>query len=333
MQFISYNQELATANLLFKRLFSNIWIIRSNGERVKVTCALDQRSRIFKNLENKGKDGVYKLPFIGITRTGISKNTERLANLNNEVKYSPSSKNRSYDLYTPVPIDITYQVTIVTKFPGDVDRILSNFIPFFNKDLFVQAQHPKFDNITLMSQVVMEDSISEERPDELDPTQDDFQVVTCNFLFKTYIFCGNYKAGETRQKMISYVSTYVSTGISTEISTGISTGISTEISTYYDPEQSSVVSTEISTEVSTEISTEISAEVSAEVSSEVSTVIDVIYDGFTPMIQKIDLGFYGVPNGMSYDEYFKRVDAGDILPDYDHFRLSVDQDDKMVWIV
>lgn len=296
---------MATANLLFKRLFSNIWIIRSNGERVKVTCALDQRSRIFKNLENKSKDGVYKLPFIGITRTGISKNTERLANLNNEVKYSSSSKNRSYDLYTPVPIDITYQVTIVTKFPGDVDRILSNFIPFFNKDLFVQAQHPKFDNITLMSQVVMEDSISEERPDELDPTQDDFQVVTCNFLFKTYVFCGNYKAGETRQKMISYVSTYISTGISTEISTDISTGISTEIS----------------------------AEVSAEVSSEVSTVIDVIYDGFTPMIQKIDLGFYGVPNGMSYDEYFKRVDAGDILPDYDHFRLSVDQDDKMVWIV
>jgi hypothetical protein len=43
-----------------------------------------------------------------IQRTGITKNNDRLTNVNNEVKYSSHSQITNYNLYTPVPIDITY---------------------------------------------------------------------------------------------------------------------------------------------------------------------------------------------------------------------------------
>ena len=188
---------MAYANLLFKRLFSNIVITRKseNEEKdIKVKCIIGNRSRIFKDLENREKAANYSLPMIVIMRTGVQRNSERLSKLHNEILNSTSSKAIIYDLYTPVPIDIEYSVTIISKYPGDNDMIMSNFIPFFNSDLFVSSIHPKFNNLSYSSQIIMNDSISEEHPDEFDETTDDITVTTFNFTFKTFIFAGSKKA-------------------------------------------------------------------------------------------------------------------------------------------
>ena len=58
---------------------------------------------------------------------------------------------RDYNLYTPIPVDITYTVSMISKVPGDIDRIISNFILFFNKDVFVSHKHPKFPNLKFSS--------------------------------------------------------------------------------------------------------------------------------------------------------------------------------------
>lgn len=92
MEIHSYNQELAIASTQFKRFFNNISIRRANGEESKFRCVIGNRSRIFKNLENPNKNGLYSLPMIIIQRTGITKNNDRLTNINNEVKHSSSSR-------------------------------------------------------------------------------------------------------------------------------------------------------------------------------------------------------------------------------------------------
>jgi len=196
MEIRSFNNELAFSSILFKRLFSNIVIERHIGNQkkeIEVQCVIGNRSRIIKNLENRSKDGIYKLPMIVITRTGIQRNAERLSNLHNEILKSPSSKHIIYDLYTPTPIDISYTVTILTKYPSDNDMIMSNFIPFFNSDLFVSCQHPKFTNLRFDNQVIMNDSITEEHPEDLSGEDNDFIITTLNFIFKTYIFAGSNK--------------------------------------------------------------------------------------------------------------------------------------------
>lgn len=200
MEIHSYNQELAIANSQFKRLFNNISVIKRN-EEIPFKCVIGNRSRIFKNLENPEKNGEYTLPMIIIQRTGITKNSDRLTNINNEVKYSSHSKRINYDLYTPVPIDINYEVTFVSKYPDDIDRALGNIIPFFNKDVFVRQEHPKFDGLFLKCQVIMDDSITEEHPDELGPEVDDVVVCRCQFVFKTWIFCGNNVASSKNNKV------------------------------------------------------------------------------------------------------------------------------------
>lgn len=129
---------------------------------------LGQRSRILKNLENPEKRGNMKLPMIVINRTGYTRNGDRLNNLNNEVKYEMTSSYRKYHLMAPVPVDISYDVTIIAKYPADIDKIASNFMVFFNSDIFVSCEHPKYQGIKLNNQVVMSDSVSEDHPDEFD---------------------------------------------------------------------------------------------------------------------------------------------------------------------
>ena len=115
MEIHSYNQELAIANLQFIRLFNNIQIQNKDGKITNVQCVIGNRSRIFKNLENPNREGEYSLPMIIVQRTGITKNDDRLTNVNNEVKYATRNNVFNYNLYTPVPRDISYSVTVASK--------------------------------------------------------------------------------------------------------------------------------------------------------------------------------------------------------------------------
>lgn len=62
-----------------------------------------------------------KLPMIVINRTGYARSPDRLNSMHNEIKYELTSKYRKYDLLTPVPIDISYDVTVISKWPSDID--------------------------------------------------------------------------------------------------------------------------------------------------------------------------------------------------------------------
>lgn len=90
-----------------------------------------------------------RLPMIVINRTGYTRNGDRLNNLHNEVKYELGSASRKYELMTPVPVDIEYEVSIVSKYPSDIDKIASNFMVFFNSDIYVSCEHPKYQGLKL----------------------------------------------------------------------------------------------------------------------------------------------------------------------------------------
>ena len=201
MEIRSYNKELALANLMFLRIFNNIRIDKPmpNGtvKEIKVNCVFGNRSRIIKGLENPDRRATYKLPIICINRTGYSRQGDRLNNIHNEVKYEITSSNRLYDIITPVPIDISYDVIIISKDPADIDMIASNFMVFFNPDVYVSCEHPKYKGIKLNNQVIISDSVTEDHPDELDGTADDIITSTFNFTFKTYLFGGSRQAASS----------------------------------------------------------------------------------------------------------------------------------------
>lgn len=296
MEFQSYNEELAIGTLLFRSLFANIRIGRTNdkGEetQLQVPCVLGQRSRIMKNLENPEKRGNIKLPMIVINRTGYSRNGDRLNNLHNEVKYEISSSDRRYQLMAPVPVDITYDVSIIAKYPADIDKIASNFMVFFNSDIYVSCQHPKYEGIKMNNQVIMSDSVSEEHPDEFDSTQDDIMTSTFNFTFKTFLFGGTRQAKLIPQQILSSVT-------SSFISSEIVELKPDEIDQFQKEHPNQCVSAVLTTWVTADITSYVdNPETSADV-----------YDDI-PIVNKIDFGFYVVPSKHEIEPYIQSVDNG-----------------------
>ncbi len=199
MELISYNSELIYAQAQFQRLFNNIRLRRkdSKGNEIIVPCLFSQRSRVMKNLENPDR-GKITLPAIYINRTGIERNADRVSNANEHLK-SQVGGAIDYDAYVPVPINLTFELTMVTKYPEDMDILLSNFIPFFNQDLYVRLKHPKIEGEKLNHQVIWDGSISEEWPDEIEPADHDIQIATTSFTFKTWIFAGSDLIAEAKR--------------------------------------------------------------------------------------------------------------------------------------
>ena len=299
MEIQTYNAELAIANLMFKQQFNNIIIQRSdakgNQKSIHVMCVNGQKSRIFKNWQNAEKKSMYKLPLIIISRTGYSRQPNRVNNIHNEVKYEMTSKYRSYDLMTPIPIDISYDVTIVSKYPTDIDQIASNFMIFYNSDIYVSCRHPKYEGIMLNNQIVMSDSVSEENLDEISPDADDLITTTFQFTFKTYLFGGNKTA--SKKQRISVLSSY-DKDIIKELDAKSAIQYATE-----NPDAFlSVTEKQHVTEQVEVLSNNISGD---------------IYDGLVPTINTFDVRFYPTPHLCSHAEYIDAVDNKYLDETYD----------------
>lgn len=292
MEFQSYNAELGIANLLFQRLFNNIRIERSNekGEKtqIKIQCVMGQRSRILKNLQNPERRGNLTVPLIIIERTGFQRQGDRLSNLHNEIKYELTPAKRIYELMAPIPIDISYNVTIIAKYPQDLDKIESNFMVFFNSDLFVSFEHPKYEGLKINSQVIMNDGVTEENLSELDGTQDDLVSSQFSFIFKTYLFSGTQQAKLIHPQIISsFTSSFISSVV-------------VEI----QPEDIDRFQAEHPTQAVSALST---VDLTTDMSVYVDNISSEIYDN-VPIVGNLDFGFYTIPKMEDIYSYMLSVD-------------------------
>lgn len=191
MEVQSFNNEFGLAQLQFGQIFTGIKLSRKyKGKPIYVPCVFGQRSRILKNLENPSTDAVSPLPVIVITRNGFVRDSERVANLHLDKQLSPYKGKYDPNVMTPQPINITYTVAAITKYPKDMDEILTNFLVFFNQDVYVRTSHPKLPDEYQKSQIVWDGSVSEEWPDQLDSTAGDVQICTTTFIYKTYLYGG-----------------------------------------------------------------------------------------------------------------------------------------------
>lgn len=308
MEFISYNAELALANILFQRVFANIRIERTdkngNTSWLKVPCVFGQRSRILKGLENAERRSMYKLPMIAINRTGYQRQGDRLNSLHNEVKYEISSKRRLYERLTPVPIDISYDVSVIAKYQADIDKIASNFMVFFNSNVFVSQEHPKYEGIRLNNEIIMSDSVSEEHPDELDPGADDVITSNFSFTFKTYLFGGTEKA---KKRPPVQLSTVMQTVVSSYV---VEFKGDDEIKQFISQSGHGPLSATFTQEV----------EVPVEVSTYVPGLSSDEYEDGVPIIKSLNFGFYAVPKKEDIDQYILSVD-NELIAKHGHFTV------------
>ena len=192
MKYRSYNAEFRTSTAQLLDVFSSIVIDRRDNknvvqELIRVPCVFGQRDRVLKSLENKDK--TLKVPLITLSITSMTRDPGRAYDLQQRLVYQTSGlpnliKN------APVPMNIGFTLSVVTKTHSDLDQIASNFIPFCNPDFYVVWPHPKQPTQNIKAQVIWDGNLNVEWPEDVAESDPYRIIANTEFTYKTWIFPG-----------------------------------------------------------------------------------------------------------------------------------------------
>jgi hypothetical protein len=91
-------------------------------------------------------------------------------------------------LQQPVPIDLTINMTILTRFQEDYDQIVTNFIPYFDPYIIVSWRTPSMPDYEIRSQVVWSGNVTATYPYDINATTVARVEGTTSFTFKGWLF-------------------------------------------------------------------------------------------------------------------------------------------------
>lgn len=137
-----YHQRIRNSVALFGRLFSDIYVMRKNGDNdgistVKVPLSYAPRRKYIERLlENpdltKDTQVAIKLPRMSFEITNIAYDAARqLAKTSNFNKVG-SNVNQRAKFYAPIPYNIDFQLNIYAKTQDDALQIVEQIIPYFS---------------------------------------------------------------------------------------------------------------------------------------------------------------------------------------------------------
>jgi len=190
----TFHFELRDLVCQFEDFLNEIVIRRYNAERVKQdSVKLDlkwgHKQRVLHDIINK--QGHITLPLIAVTLGGIKRDKDRVFNKHTGHLMHGLSANYYNQLLQPVPVDITLNISIMTRYQIDMDQILTNFIPY--TDPYVVVSWPWPDPITgkvleIRSAVMWNEDVQMEYPTELQATDALRFMANTSFTLKGWLF-------------------------------------------------------------------------------------------------------------------------------------------------
>jgi hypothetical protein len=178
----------------FVGAFDDVTIKRFNKQRepknqVKVRYIYAPKSRILHNLVNKAEH--ITLPAIAVTVGGIQRAKDRV--FNKTYGMYLKNTNDAQKIKTPIPIDITVNMSIITRYTADMDQIISNFVPYNNPYVVISwkvptAQLGNFSDLEIRSHVHWNEDISYEYPNEITDSDPWRLIVNTSFKIEGWLF-------------------------------------------------------------------------------------------------------------------------------------------------
>ena len=122
-------------------IFSNIWYLDPNNDKVKIACSTSKMDRV---TGRKAQDNNRVLPYISINEAGITYSDERRKSSNLLVSESfwDAKEKRAKRILslTPIAVDVNYEINIWSKFVEDLDTIRLSVFSLFNPDLTIRTK-------------------------------------------------------------------------------------------------------------------------------------------------------------------------------------------------
>ena len=150
MKLQTYHFEIKDLVTQFVTAFDDIIINRYDKNRVaqnkvQVRYVYAPKQRVLYDLVNLAQN--ITVPVVSVSISNISRDEARVFNKINGYYFASgtsdvTSGSTSVHYNSPVPVNITINMSILTKFQTDMDQILSNFIPYNNPYIIISWKVP-----------------------------------------------------------------------------------------------------------------------------------------------------------------------------------------------
>ena len=188
----AFHFEIKNLLTQFVAAFDDVVISRYNKNR-EVRYVFAPKQRVMYDIINKAQN--LTLPVVAINLTGISRDNDRDFN-KLAYSYVPAQEKNSSKVSAkfpmPVPVNLDVSMSILARYMGDVDQIISNFVPYNNPYIILTwkvpgdfgAQYPQ----EIRSEVLWNGNLTYDTP--TDTTYNDkFRVtVDTSFTIKGWLF-------------------------------------------------------------------------------------------------------------------------------------------------
>lgn len=195
MKNYTFHFEIKDVIKQFAAAFDDIVIKRYNkdrqsGDTIAVNYVYAPKSRTLHDLVNKSQ--TLKLPCVSISMGGVRRNQNRVFNkiAGSEWRIG-TGEDKWINLLQPVPVDITVNVSIITRFQDDMDQIITNFVPYTDPYFVISWKWPLEDanqDIEIRSKVMWSESINYQYPTELSPDAAYWLVADTSFTIESWLF-------------------------------------------------------------------------------------------------------------------------------------------------
>ena len=127
------------------------------------------------------------MPVVACYIGGITRDNNRVFN-KIAGTYNEVADGRFLNEKQPLPIDLTVNVSVMTRYQADMDQILSHLLPYINPYFVVSWRTPSRPDFEIRSNVYWNGTANIQYPTDLNSTQVARVVADLSFVFKGWIF-------------------------------------------------------------------------------------------------------------------------------------------------
>lgn len=213
MNIYTYDFELQTMTTMLMNCFSDIIIKRFNVNRdprdqIKTRVVYAPKQRVLNDLLDKDQN--LQLPVISVQIGGIARDENRVFNKLLGTFHHPANTTYSLNEKGPQPIDVTYNLSIMTRYQQDMDQILSHLLPYINPYFVVSWRTPQRPDFEIRSNVIWNGQANVQYPVELNANQVARVVADLSFVFKGWLFQNQTK----HENIFSFDNSYTALNVS-----------------------------------------------------------------------------------------------------------------------
>jgi hypothetical protein len=186
----TYDFEIQTMMTMFINAMSDIVIKRfnvhkSSENQIKTRIVYAPKQRVLNDLLNRDQNLI--LPVMACYIGGITRDTERTFN-KLLGSFNKLDDGRILNEKQPLPIDLSINVSVMTRYQADMDQILSHLIPYINPYFVVSWRTPARPDFEIRSNVFWDGNANVQYPIDINATQVARCVADLKFTFKGWMF-------------------------------------------------------------------------------------------------------------------------------------------------